>query len=165
MVSKAAWITIFWATLLSACVTVNLGGSGTGKKAQGVQFHDPAAPFRRDNRDDVDAAWKNPNNGNVISFLSDCKDPTDPPLDQIVRGVLGGLSDLHYESTEMPTFQGREARRVLASGKVDGVPSQIDLLAVKRNTCIYLLSYVGVRKSFLENRDEFERFVQGFKAP
>jgi hypothetical protein len=151
--------------LCSGCVTVNLGNTNKGKKAAGVSYKDPAGPFQKEAREDVDAAWKNPKNGNVISFLSDCKDPSDPPLEHIVQGVISGLTDLKVDSTDTAMYQGREARRVVAGGKVDGVPSAIDLLVFKRNMCIYILSYVGVKKAFAENRGDFEKFIEGFKAP
>ena len=146
-------------------MTVNLGKGGDSKRAEGVNYREPGAPFQRDAQPDVDSAWKNPVNGNVISFLSDCKDPSDPPLDHIVQGALTGLSELHYDSSESPMVQGRESRRVSATGKVDGVPTQIDLLVFKRNSCIYILTYVGVKRAFNDNRAEFNAFVQGFKAP
>lgn len=114
---------------------------------------------------DVDAAWKNPKNGNLISYLTDCHDESDPALDFIVQGALGGLTDLKYDRKDSPMIQGREARRVVASGRVDGVPSKIDLLAFKRDNCIFILSYVGVQKSFAENHSQFERFIEGFRAP
>lgn len=162
---KSTLTTIALALLCSGCVTVNLGGNGKGKRAEGVAFDAPASPFVRENRDDVDAAWKNPKTGNVISYLSDCKDPTDPPLDHIVNGVLAGLNNLKIESQETTEYQGREARHVSASGKVDGVPTGTELVVVKRNTCIYILGYVGVQRYFSADRAEFTRFVQGFKAP
>ena len=101
----------------------------------------------------------------MISYLTDCHDDSDPALDFIVQGALSGLSGLQYERKESPTVQGREARRVVASGKVDGVPSKIDLLAFKRDNCIYIISYVGVEKSFAENHSQFEKFMEGFRAP
>lgn len=148
----------------TACVSVNLPGSTT-KPASGVKYEEPASPFEKDSRKDVDMAWRNPKNGNVISYLSDCQDSTDPSLDSIVQGVLSGLSDLNTESTENTTMQGREARRVLAAGKVDGVSTRIDLAVFKRNHCIYILTYVGVEKSFAHNRDAFIGFLKGFHAP
>lgn len=156
---------LLFASFLTGCLTVKLGKDGAGKRAEGVKFNEPAAPFQKDAKEDVDGAWQNPKNGNVISFLSDCGDKSDPPLDHIVQGTLSGLNDLKIESEESPMYQGRGARRVLASGKVDGVPSQIDLMVFKRNTCIYILSYVGVQKSFPENRQAFQGFLDGFTAP
>lgn len=147
-----------------ACVSVKLDG-GESKRASGVKFETPGGDFQKAARDDVDMAWRNPKNGNVISYLSDCQDVTDPSLDSIVQGVMSSLYNMNIDSNESPTIQGREARRVLASGKVDGVPSKIDLLVFKRNQCIYILTYVGVAKEFGANRGEFDKFVQGFRAP
>lgn len=159
-------IVLFTVLVLQAgCVTVKLGNGGDGTRAASVEVHDPAKPFKKDDQPEVDAAWKNSKNGNVISYLSYCNDPTDPPLDQIVQSTLTGLADLHYDSNESPMVQGRAGRRVVASGKVDGVASQIELLVFKRNMCTYILSYVGVKSAFAENRADFQRFVEGFKAP
>ncbi|MBX3023117.1 MAG: hypothetical protein KF799_15685 [Bdellovibrionales bacterium] len=163
--NNTALIYILVSILLSGCVTVKLDGGGKGSRAEGVTYRAPGNGFAEETRASVDAAWKNPKNGNVISFLSDCKDPSDPPLDQIVQGIVSGLSDLKTESSETVTVQGREGRRVVAFGKVDGVPSGIELLVFKRNMCIYMLSYVGVKKAFADNRADFSRFVEGFQAP
>lgn len=151
---------------IAACVSVRLVGNGEGsKRAEGVQIHEPESPFKKESREDIDGAWKNPKNGNMISYLSDCQDSTDPTLDSIVQGALTGLTDLRMDAKESPTIQGREARRVTASGKVDGVASKIDLLVFKRNRCIYILSYVGVAKAFSENHAQFDNFISGFHAP
>lgn len=150
----------------SACVSVKLSTDpGAAKRAIGVQFSEPSKPFVKNENPDVDASWQNSKNGNTISYLSDCKDPSDPPLDNIVAGVVAGVSDLKFDSREEVDMQGREGRRVLATGKVDGVASAIDLLVFKRNTCIYILTYAGVKNSFPSNRTAFTSFVQGFRAP
>lgn len=160
----ATLILILVSLVLPACVSVSLGQRQV-KRAAGVSFSEPTKPFARDSRSDVDGAWKNPKNGNLISFLTDCQDESDPSLDSIVQGTLTGVSALKFEKTDSPTVQGREGRRTLASGKVDGVPTQVDLLVFKRDSCIYILSYVGVQSSFAENHAQFDRFISGFKAP
>lgn len=155
---------MFISLLHASCVSVNIGSTKV-RKAEGVHYSEPKAPFTQVSREEVDAAWRNSRTGNVISFLSDCQDPTDPPLDQIVKGVLSGLTNLDIKSNETLMVQGREGKRVLAQGRVDGVPSSIDLLVFKRNHCIYVLSYVGVDSAFEENRSEFNSFIKGFRAP
>lgn len=148
----------------AGCVTVKLG-TESGKRADGVKVSEPSSPFVSDDRKEVDAAWKNSKNGNVISYISDCQDPSDPPLEQITSGVVGALSDLKVLDEQQVSMQEREGRRVHAVGKVDGVPTEIDLLAFKRNHCIYILSYVGVKKAFTEDRSAFTKFIEGFRAP
>lgn len=159
-----ATLIFFMILLTGGCVSVNLGTSRT-HRAEGVRYSEPKSPFVKQDLDAVDAAWKNPRNGAVISYLSECQDPLDPPLDQIVSGVLNGLSQLRVEQEETLTFQEREARRVRAEGRVDGVPSLIDLLVFKRNHCIYILSYVGVKDAFAAHHSEFDRFLRGFRVP
>lgn len=158
-------IFILMSGLLGGCVTVKMANDGSGKRAEGVAYSEPKRPFEREDRTDVDAAWKNRANGNLISFISDCADPGDPSLEQIVGGVLGGLADLKIHSEESVTVQARAGRRVHAAGKVDGVPSEIDLLVFKRNQCIYILTYVGVQKAFPDDRAAFGQFLAGFRAP
>ncbi len=150
--------------IASSCVTVKLG-STEGHKAVGVSIREPSPPFERVNRQDVDAAFKNPVNGNVISYVSDCKDPADPSLDGIVSTLLTDLTDLKIEFSQNTTFRDRDARRVQAHGKVDGVESALDLLVFKRNDCIFILTYLGVKSAFAENRSEFDKFVEGFEVP
>lgn len=162
---SAALIYIWVLGNMLGCISVNLGGKDESKRAAGVQVTEPTSPFEVDKRMDVDGSWKNHKNGNSISYISDCQDPSDPPLEGIIDGALAGLNELKLESNESPTIQGREARRVMASGKVDGVPSKIDLLVFKRNHCIYILSYVGVQKAFSENFAQFDKFISGFRAP
>ena len=161
------WIALIITLMLltnTSCVSVSLGQREI-KRASGIRLTEPSAPLAKISRSDVDAAWKNSANGNLLSYISDCQDETDPPLDMIVQGALGGLSELQMESKESPLVQGREARRVKASGKVDGVPTKIDLVTFKRDNCIYILSYVGVEKSFGVDHAQFDQFLKGFQAP
>jgi hypothetical protein len=155
----------YFVLILTSCVNVSLGPSDTTNHASGVTLREPAKPFEKEDRKDVDAAWKNSRNGNVISYLSDCKDPSDPPLDSIIQGVTMGVSELQFESREAVIYQGREGRRVRASGRVDGVPTGMEMMVFKRNHCIYILSYVGVKTAFASDRDQFQKFLDGFKVP
>jgi hypothetical protein len=160
---KSALINLL-ALTLAGCVSVSFGPKEP-KRARDVRYTAPGRPFAPDQREEVDAAWKNAANGNLISFISDCQDDSDPTLDAIVEGALDGLADMKIESTQSPRVQGREGRRVLAAGKVDGVPSKIDLLAFKRNRCIYIVTYVGVQGSFSADHQAFDAFIEGFRAP
>lgn len=148
----------------TACVTVNVGNRDA-QKADGVRFKQPDSSFEEYDDKSVDRAWRNRTNGNTISFYSECGDPGDPPLDQVVNGVLSGLNRIKIEISETTEIQGREARHVLASGHVDGVATRIELNVFKRNQCLYILSYVGVDQKFDENRTNFAKFVKEFRAP
>lgn len=156
---------VFGSVALSGCVNVKIGPDSELKRAEGVQLEAPSEPFAPQSRTDVDVAWKNSKNGNVISYLSDCKDSSDPTLEAITQGILAGLNHVKIESSTNVTVQARAGLRTLASGTVDGVASSTDLLVFKRNGCIYVLSLVGVSSVFEQDHQRFNQFINGFRAP
>src|ERR1700722_6628503 len=95
---------------LCGCVSVSVA-TKKAVHATGVQFTPPEAPFEKATADNVDEIWRNPKNGNAISFLSDCGDDSDPSLPSIEAGVLSGLYPYSYQSQSDATFEGRAARR------------------------------------------------------
>jgi len=149
---------------LGGCVSVELGG-GKVTHATGVHFSSPNGNFQKASSDNVDQIWRNPKNGNAISFLSECGDNSDPSLQTIEQGVLSGLYPYSYESQKDITYENRAARRVLVKGVVDGVPTLVDLLTFKRNNCLYILSYVGLEQHHVEDQKAYEEFIKGFHAP
>jgi len=149
---------------LTGCISVSLSGD-KHEKANGVKLQAPAAPFEKAKGDNVDEIWRNPKNGNAISYLSDCSDQSDPSLLSIEQGVLSGLNPYSYESQTELTFDGRGARKSRVKGTVDGVASVVDLLVFKRNNCIYILSYVGLQQKHSEDQQRFDTFMERFHAP
>lgn len=149
---------------MGGCVSVQLGGSKS-IRAKGITYTKPDSRFEKASADNVDEIWRNPRNGNAISYLSECGDSSDPSLISVEQGVLSGLYPYTYESQKDIMFENRAARRVSVKGVVDGVPSLVDLLIFKRNNCLYILSYVGLEQHHQEDLKVFDRFTQGFHAP
>jgi hypothetical protein len=160
---KSALLGILLFTCTS-CVSVALG-PGAPQRASGVRFSAPAKPFEKASAEHVDGTWRDSANGNAISYLSECNDPSDPTLHAIEQGVLSGLYPYSYVTQADTTYEGRAARRVQVKGIVDGVPSLVDLLIFKRNNCLYILSYVGLEQHHQRNQKAFEDFISGFHAP
>ena len=161
---KSTLFGILMLLLCTSCVSVELGPKRP-TRASGVRYAAPPKPFVKASADNVDEIWRNPGNGNAISFLSECNDPADPTLHAIEQGVLSGLYPYSYTSQNDIKHEGRAARRVQVKGIVDGVASIVDLLVFKRNSCIYILSYVGLEQQHASNLKTFEDFISGFHAP
>ncbi len=155
----------FLAISITACVSVNIGDSGQSQKSTTVQFKAPAAPFVVFKTDFVDSAFKNPRNGNSISFLSECNSAADPSLDTIHKGLISSIDRAESISKKIYQYNNREALRSTVSGYVDGVQSKFDLLVFKKNNCTYILSYVATEKNFSENLSVFETFTENFVVP
>ncbi len=113
----------------------------------------------------ADGAWLNKANGDSISYFSTCNDPSDPSLDSVARDLFSGVSELNIVNQSNPTFNGREALKMDAQGRIDGVVTRISTLVFKKNGCTYTLSHVGVSKTFDHDQVTFETFLKSFKAP
>lgn len=149
--------------LLSGCVSVNFGPKKP-EHSKGVEFSPPGNPFQAI-VGKADRAWQNKENGNSISFLSSCDDPADPALDIVMQDLFADMKDLKVLKSENTTFNGRASLSSEVEGMVDGVPTRVHAVVFKKNNCLYTLSYIGVAKAYGQDRDRFEQFLKGFKAP
>jgi len=162
----------FLATLLyicfllstAACVSVNLAKTDV-KRAEGVRFAPPNGSFEEFESDLVDKGWRHKSNGNAISFVSDCQNQYDPTLKNIEAGVIGAITDKKKVSSHLKSFNGRESLQSVYDGKVDGIPTTVELVTFKKNGCIYVISYVAVKTNYEEDLEQFRLFLNGFEAP
>lgn len=150
--------------IVSGCVSIDIN-KNTVKRAENVEYKDPAGSFEEFSSETLDKGWRNTENGNAISFVSDCENPSDPSLDSIESGVLSGLTDVNHVLEKREMYNGRAAKHSVVTGKVDGIPSQIELMVFKKNNCIFVLSYVALVNTYEANKGNFQKFLEGFKAP
>lgn len=150
--------------LLSSCVSVELP-SGKITPANGVEYTSPGGAFNEIKAKNADKTWLSSKTGNTISYLSECGNTSEPSLQSIETESLSAISKLEILKSDTITFNGREARQTVSAGTIDGVPVAMSLLIFKKNGCNYTLSYGGLEKQFNLEKDEFEKFKQGFKAP
>lgn len=159
---SAAQMILLLAT--SGCVSVGISQSDI-KRAQGVQVAAPSRPFQEIKQEDVDRSWRNPKNGNTISYLSDCENPYDPSLEAIEYGIVSGLSEINKVSTREEFFNDRASRQSIFKTKVDGISSQVNLIVFKKNGCIFVISFTAVEKFYDLDAPQFDKFLNGFRAP
>jgi hypothetical protein len=163
---RLAFIFLFGSFIsLTACVSVNLNKSAPTVRDDNVKFDAPVKPFTAIKSEDIDQGWRNPENGNSISFVTECTKGIDPSLENIHAGIIKGVNDAEIVSKDKISYNGREGLRSVVTGKVDGVASKLDFLIFKKNGCIFVLSYVALATSFEQNAGDFQKFINGFKAP
>ncbi len=148
---------------MSSCISVSLSPKIT--KSEHVSFKAPGLPFESISSPEADQAWQDRKAGNLISFLTACKDPSDPSLESIEKDLLSSVDSIKIIKSENEFFDGRESRKTLAQGTVDGIPTKMQILVFKKNNCSYSLSYVAVEKSFDQDLPTFNKFLESFKAP
>tara|TARA_B100000749_G_scaffold280894_2_gene280534 strand:+ start:29626 stop:30075 length:450 start_codon:yes stop_codon:yes gene_type:complete len=148
---------------LGGCVSINIPKS-EAVKASNIQFSPPSTPYIRIDLDELDNTWKNPSNGNTISFLSNCNDPSDPSLKGIRTEIIARIENSKIENESYFNYNNRGALRSQITGRVEGVSTQFDVVILKKNSCIYIINYVGSEKSYQVDLETFNNFIEGFKV-
>jgi hypothetical protein len=101
--------------------------------------------------------------GGVVEANATCRDDAEAaPLKTLTRQLLIGYTDRQIEEQRLLALAGREALRTRVHVKLDGVPMTLDLYVLKRNGCIFDLSYAAPPDAFARGEDDFARFVDGF---
>ena len=101
--------------------------------------------------------------GGVIEANATCRDDADAaPLRALTRQLLIGYTDRNVESQDKVSLDEREALHTRVDAKLDGVPMTLDLYVMKRNGCIFDLSYAAPPDAFARGAADFQRFVDGF---
>jgi hypothetical protein len=153
---------IFFAA--SSCISVDVGIKPPAP-SKGVVYRSPGPPFQPLAQTRADRAWKSRSSGNSISFHSSCHDPADPALETVLREMLNELQDLRTLRTQTVTFNAREAIDSEVEGRLDGIPTRIRSIVFKKNNCLYTISHIGLPASFEGDRERFDEFLAGFRAP
>lgn len=151
-------------SLLMSCVSVQIAVPSSTKSTV-AQYQSPKKPFEEQTGRDLDRLWRNSLNGNTISYLSDCENPTDPSLQSIFKGITSEIDNPKIIKNEDLIYNSREGLRSVVEGVVDGVKTRFELLIFKKNNCTYILTYAAVAQSFSENQKDFDRFLKDFKVP
>ena len=101
--------------------------------------------------------------GAVIEANASCRDDADAaPLESLTRQLLIGYTDRTVVEQKTLPLAEREALRTRVDARLDGVPMSLELWVLKRNGCIFDLSYAAPPASFARGRDDFDHFVGGF---
>ncbi len=116
-------------------------------------------------------AFRHPSGGSIL-VNSTCTDIKDVPLEVLVNQSLFGVEQKHELSREVFTLDGRAAVRVRLTAALDGVAVHMDLVALKKDDCVYDLELVMKIRAFAERRSGllalrhqgFQQLVDGVAA-
>ena len=132
-------------------------------KAENISFQEPVG-FSSFEQEPLDKAWRNLKNGNTISFLTECKSSTDPSHKTIRDGIISGISEASIISQKMIQFNNRPTLDSIIKGAVDGIPTKMRILILKKDECIYTITYVGLDNYYDDDAPSFNKFIEEFKA-
>ena len=110
----------------------------------------------------VDVAFNGRHSPHVIAVNSTCEEHGDPPLNILTHHLLMGFTDRQLLSEEEKMLDGRAVIRSHYVARLDGVPEELLLLVMKKNTCVFDFTYLSPQGRLNEFLGEFEALVAGF---
>ena len=92
-----------------------------------------------------------------------CRDDAEiASLRTLTEHLLIGYTERQTQLSQAVPLARREALHTVVLAKLDGVPVVLDLYVLKRNGCIFDLSYSASPERHALGAPDFERFVMGF---
>ena len=123
----------------------------------------PADAWRSVDFADNDLAWVSRNSGHVLAVNATCGSQTeDPPLEVLTNHLVMGFTDRQWLSREKFMLDGREAERSKVQARLDGVPTSVQLVVLKKNDCVHDFSYVSPLGEEAAHQRDFDALVAGF---
>lgn len=123
----------------------------------------PAGEWRRAAFADNDLAWVHSATGHVLAVNATCEGHEDPPLEVLTTHLLIGFSEREQRTKKTFTLDGREALRTTWRAKLDGVPTHLDLVVLKKNGCVHDLTYVSPAGGEGAQQAAFDALVAAFR--
>jgi hypothetical protein len=155
-----------------ACATIVALGSGCGTSGtfrNGIyqdeyvryRIGQPEGDWERVAVGDNDVAYHHRALG-TVSVNSTCSDYEDVPEQALLNHLFFGTRERVFRKQEVVTLDGRGALHVLADVELDGVPISLEIYLLKKDGCVYDLSYISSRSAQSQGHPVFARVVAGF---
>jgi hypothetical protein len=111
-----------------------------------------------------DVAFLNGETSAVILANASCEEYEDASLKVLTKHLLIGFTDRETLSTEEFTLDGREALSSTVLAQLDGVQLQMTFVVIKKDYCIYDMSYTAPVSTYDAGIAEFMGLVQSFEV-
>lgn len=111
-----------------------------------------------------DVAWFDRRLDAVIHIDHACGRNQDVPLASLVQHLLAGFTERVAVLEETIPFDGREARHVVYTARLDGVPRTLELYVLKKDGCVFDLGLASPPGSFERASAVFRPWALGFRT-
>ncbi len=108
-------------------------------------------------------AFRSDERGLTVGAAGRCgRDSDDVPLAALTRHLTIGFTDRQVRSERDFSLSGRAALRTEMTAKLDGVPTHLVFVVVKKNYCVY--DFWRISEGDTQDTSEFDQFVGGFST-
>lgn len=110
-------------------------------------------------------AWQREDPPGAIQVRSQCEEHGDSDLHDFTDHLRIDFGAWEILEQEPLRLIGREALRTRVSAALDGVPVMLEIYVVKKDGCLFDLTYTALPYAFERGLPAFERVVEGFAFP
>jgi hypothetical protein len=150
------------ALALAACSGVKVQPGQVSKERTRYRFGDPGPDWRRVALGDVDVAWVRDSSSHTLSVNSMCQDYQEASLTALRRQQLVGFTQTERVEEREEMVDGRAALFSRWRAKLDGVAVELGLWTLKKDGCVYDVTYTSPLGAYDEQSPALARVVQGF---
>lgn len=122
-----------------------------------------ASPWSRISFSGNDLAWEGPQ-GQVVAVNGVCSGHGDPSLKVLTDHLLFGFEDRVVRARDELRLAGRAALRTRAAATLDGVPVELEFTVLKKDGCVYDLTYSAPPGAFDARIGDYRELVESFEA-
>lgn len=115
--------------------------------------------------EDVQVAWIDTGRASIIEIHAQCDDQGDSSLAQYTDHLRMDMTDWNVVEQREEQLLGRAAMRTVVDARLDGVPMRHEFVVLKKNGCLFDLSYSAAPRNFAAGQPDFHRVVDGFRFP
>ncbi|NVB41845.1 hypothetical protein G6O69_28695 [Pseudenhygromyxa sp. WMMC2535] len=154
----------------------------TQSKEATYRFGLPGPAWEQLVQKDTQVAWHHSTDPAVIQIYSECGDHGDSDLEDFTdhqridyatweileepTGELDAEGQPRMRSKQYyTTIAEREALRTTVQANLDGVDVLIEYVVLKKNGCLFDLTYIAMPEIFDAHAPEFQRVIDGFRFP
>lgn len=105
-----------------------------------------------------------PNSATVMVNGRCDRDGEDVPLRSLTQHLFIYFTDRDIHEEKVVPFDGREAMRTDITAKLDGVPRRFVTWVLKKDKCVYDLTYIAPPERFESGVGAFDQWAGGFRA-
>lgn len=125
----------------------------------------PGPDWRPHGEKNSQVAWRHRDDPSVIQVRSQCQEHGDSNLEQFTDHLRIDFRSWDVVEQRFVTLENREALRSTVDANLDGAPVKMELIVLKKNGCLFDLSYIAIPSAYTSGLASFERVVDGFAFP
>lgn len=161
---RSPTILLFLLLLGSSCASSGSFRNGLFERSGVVYRVEEPRGWERLSFSGNDLAWGGPS-GEVIAVNAECEGHGDPSLAVLTNHLLIGFENRQVVEREPFQLAERGALRTRLRAELDGVPIDLELTVVKKDGCVYDLTYLASPSRFEEQLPAYRKVVGSFDVP